>query len=144
MKIRHHLMLAMMLVLTALVGLFCYWSFDGILWNKILDKDEIVFTTTKSVYLSGDTVQATFSVCKNRLILPVIQWSLVDTYLRIYPSRRANKNALGCRQEMLTTIEKLPKGLPAETYHFSGTLVYNLNPIRQIIVPIITNEFEVQ
>lgn len=134
----------MLCVLGAIIALFTYWNLEGIFFHKVLDQDQITFQTTATVYKNGDIVSATFSACKNLDIAPSIQWSLIDTYLRTYP-RRTGKNTIhGCVKDKLTTIEEISPTLPPDTYYFSGTATYKLNPIKTITVSLVSNRFEVK
>lgn len=143
MRYYHYLIIFMMCLLAGIILGFLYWMFEGTIYQKVLDKQDIIFQTTKNEYRPGETVEASFTVCKFRSINPTIQWSLVDTYLRIYPSRHVNSNIVGCFKDKIVQIEDLPKNITPDTYHFSGTLVYQLNPLKQIVVTMRSNEFRI-
>lgn len=143
MKITHLVAFIMLGVLTLLVGLYAYWSFEGTLFHRVLNVDAIEFQTTKTEYTNEETVEGKFSLCKYRDIPPIVQWSLIDTYLRTYPARIASSNRVQCFDNTITDIEMISPTLPAGDYYFSGTLVYQINPIKKIVVPMKTNKFQV-
>lgn len=134
----------MLLILTGVTLLFSYWALEGVMFHKIFDVDKIVFKTDKEVYQNGETVRGTFSFCKNLEVDPVVQWSLIDTYLRTYPPRAIHSPYKGCVKDQITDIEIIAPNLPPDSYYFSGTATYKLNPIKTIVVPLITNKFEVK
>lgn len=124
---------------------FSYWSLEGLWFHRIFNTDTIEFQTTQKIYHAGDKVSGTFTVCKHFSgIKPTIQWSLIDTYLRTYPARIGTGTLTGCVKDQVANIEILSDTLTPDTYYFSGTAVYQINPIKQIIVPLLSNKFEVK
>lgn len=143
-SLRHFIGIGILTCLAFITLLCSYWSLEGIWFNKPTSKDEIIFHTTQDTYKSGELVHGLFSVCKKNLIRPTIQWALVDTYLRIYPAHEASTGKIQCYENTDFEIEKIPMGIPLGSYYFSGTLIYQMNPIRKIIVPLKTNKFMVE
>lgn len=122
---------------------FCYWNFEGVWYGKPLDVDKVYFKTTQDIYHPGDTIYAYFKFCKKRPLPAVVQWSLVDTILRIYPAKDSDL-AVQCYDNAIYPIEKLTDTIPPHSYHFSGTYLYQLNPLKKYVVPLISNEFQVK
>lgn len=144
MRGKHYFLIAMLLILAVLTGIFSYWNLEGVLFHRVFDTNEIILITTKNIYSQGETVQATFTTCKNLNVNAKIQWSIIDTYIRSYPPRQGKNSFIGCVENQLATLEILSDTLPNDTYYFSGTATYRLNPIKTIVVPLKTNSFEVK
>lgn len=144
MGILHRLMIVMFGLVLLVSGTFIYWNLEGVLFHRPLNHAMLMFQTEQEVYAPGDIVTAKFTTCKNTLAVPIVQWSLVDTFLRIYPQRVAATGKVGCYDNVATEIEKISPSLPDGEYHFSGTLTYQVNPLKTIVVVMKTNTFKVK
>lgn len=145
MKLKYLILVGMLCCLASIVIVYGYWSLEGVMFHKIFNTDEIFFQTTQGIYHPGDTVQAKVTICKYRSLTPTIQWSIIDTYIRAYPSRIGKNTINGCVKDRITTIENLSITLPAnDVYYFSGAATYQLNPIKKIYIPLKSNSFKVE
>lgn len=133
-----------MLIITALClfGLGYFTIFDGTITRKVITFESTELVTTQDVYRPGDVVQAPVSFCKKRPIIPEVQWSLIDTYLKLYAEESRGTPATGCH-EVIFDIEKIPADSYPGTYHFVGKLKYKANPFRTIEYVLSTNYFKV-
>lgn len=144
MKFKHYLLIAMMGCMAFIVLVSAYWSLDGLVFRRVFDRDQITLTTDKDVYKPGETVTASYSLCTNREIRVINQWSLLDTYLRTYPKHETETSSKECVVNKSIVVETLSVTLPEDEYVFSGTKTIVVNPLRSITVSMTTNKFKVQ
>lgn len=119
-----------------------YFLIDGTVVRPIIHFDgELV--TTRAIYHPGDLVQAKVRFCKYRNIPATVQWTLSNDRLTFYTPQVQSIGTTGCF-DRITDIEELsPRALPG-AYHFNGTLIYQVNPLKKVIVNIRTTPFTVQ
>lgn len=99
--------------------------------------------TNKMSYEQGETVYGTIKYCKNRNMPVSYQWSLINTYLKLFPEKTSNVPT-GCH-EVLTMIEEIPHDqYPDSDLYFETVLRYKLNEFNTIEIPIRTNTFRVK
>jgi hypothetical protein len=119
-----------------------YMLSDGIYFNPpLLLTGQGNVTTTQSVYRLGEDVEATITYCKNRNIGGIIDWQLVDTYVRFYPAQRADLPN-GCHSYIMD-LGRVPGDVLGETYHFTGLLTYRINSLTSVSYPLQSNSFRV-
>lgn len=137
------ILVGMVVCIGFIICLFSYWSLEGIVFHRIFDKDQIVLQTNQTIYHRGDIVMGTFTACKKSTVLPVVQWSIIDTYLRTYPTKKGVVSKAQCYINKTIEIEPIADSLPDDSYYFSGSATYQINPIKTIVIPLVTNRFEV-
>lgn len=119
-----------------------YFLLDGTVIRPIISFDGDLVTTQES-YSPGDTVQARVKFCKYRNVPATVQWTLSNGRLTFYSAHERNLGTTGCF-DRVTDIEELsPRALPG-TYRFNGTLIYRVNPLRNIVVNIQTTPFTIK
>ena len=102
---------------------------------------EITHLTTKNTWKPGEMVTAYVDIVKYRKEPGAIQWQLMDQ--RFYPYvKRYGVVPVG-HNHMVVEIEKIPLHVPPGQFHFSGTVTYKVNFLRDIHIPIKTNCFQV-
>lgn len=124
-------------------SLFIVWSvfIDGKMVRKPFVIENSMLQTDKETYRPGDMVYARMVFCKHRDIQGTVQWSLVDTYLKLFPPK-SGVVAAGCH-DLVVEVAKIPLDTYPQPYHFEGQLRYVINPFNDIIIPLQTNEFRV-
>ena len=132
--------------------LWLIWAtmIDGHIVNKPIvvydiqvDGETVQMVTDKLLYNQGETVRALIKFCKNRNTAAEFQWVLSDTYLKFFPKKTALA-PVGCN-EVLTDIEVIPLDqYPDTDLFFETVLVYKINGLNTVTVPIRTNTFRVK
>ncbi len=139
----HAVLISCLSIIAAAMLTAMYMLADGVYFHVPMSvpANDTVYTT-KTLYHPGDEVQATLSYCKTRDINGVIDWQLVDTYVRFYPASHADL-PLGCHSYSMD-LGAIPADITAETYHFTGVLTYKINSLTSVSYPLITNTFTVE
>lgn len=115
---------------------------DGTTFGKVIEFKNLTLETEKQIYHPGDTVRAYVSFCKYRDVVPKINDALVDDYLTLYDERYASSGVIGCKDNLLIDLEKIPMNEFPGTYHFNRTLTYPLLK-RNLVFQLQTNDFKV-
>jgi hypothetical protein len=102
---------------------------------------EITHLTVKSSYKNGEMVTAYVDLTKLNNEPGLLQWQLMDQRFYPYVSRRGVLPKGHLHQ--VVSIEKIPAHVPPGQYHFSGTVTYEINFLKNIHIPIRTNCFQV-
>ena len=102
---------------------------------------DITHLTTKTSYQPGEMVTAYVDISKYRKEPGKLQWQLMDQ--RFYPYVARNGVIPVGHHHMLVNIEKIPLHVPPGQYHFSGTVSYEINFMKNIHIPLRTNCFQV-
>ncbi len=144
MRSAYHVTLLLCLsIIAAAVVIGMYMLADGIYFGVPMSlKDGGNVTTTQSVYRPGDEVQATITYCKSSRLSGVIDWQLVDTYVRFYPAQHADLPE-GCHSYNMD-LGQVPSDVGADTYHFTGLLSYKMNALTTVSYPLVSNTFRVE
>lgn len=146
-RIHAHLFIAfclsVMLIGGAILTYFSY--FDGTIINPVVEiENPLALEPVKEVYKRGELVQFYISYCKFRPIRPVVQWTLVDTYMRFYPADYRGSEETGCKKRIATDLEPVARDATAGSYYFYGELRYEVSSMRTVIVPLKTKTFRVE
>lgn len=137
-----HVLAVLTGILAVIVFSFLFMELDGVAFRKPLSIPNAVLKTEKSEYKPGDVVRAYADFCKHRAIPAQIQWNLVDTYMKAYPSRELNF-PVGCKAGWLE-IEKIPKDSFQSHYKFYGTVTYKINFVNDVVIHLETTEFVIK
>lgn len=129
------------------IGEFIYEKIDGVYFNQPISiENNGELKTVKPIYHPGDTVEAMSTFCKNRNASGVFQWQLVNektSQLSFYQPQTSSLTK-GCYKDVVSIVGVLSlRALPG-TYHFNGTIVYKINELTTVVVPLSTNSFKVQ
>lgn len=146
MPTNHHIfnrtVCCMLAIITFFALVFSYFAFiDGSFIRPVIKISEL--QTTKDTYEPGDYVYVRTSYCKYRNIPALVEWILINSQLHFYTPEVRNIVEIGCKEKILLPVEKLPNMIEPGKYHFAGNLTYPVNPIRKIVIPLRTNDFEV-
>jgi hypothetical protein len=139
----HHLLVGMTAILLAAMLSYAYMIMDGVVYGVPITFDSTTLKTSKSVYRPGEDVQAVMSFCKRRDLEASTQWTLIDTYLKIFPEKKSQV-ATGCYQDKLVVVETIPLDTYPDTYHFDGYITYKINFFSTVRVHLQTQPFEVK
>jgi hypothetical protein len=88
-----------------------------------------------------ETINYTLDYCKNMNIPVTIRRKLKDGIIFTLPEITTGVNTIGCRVE--TYALEVPHSLPAGEYIMIIEYVYQVNPIREVVVTTHTEKFEV-
>lgn len=125
--------------------LFGYWYFlDGNIVNKVLSKqDNLTYHTTQDTYHKGEEIMIKSTLCKYRPLPATVTMFLTDTISLPYP-QKTNNLPTGCNTGKYGVVfAKIPSIAPAGSYHLEGSFTYQVNPVKSITIPFITNEFTI-
>lgn len=126
-----------------------YWAFcdmvDGKIYNPILEMGTRakVFThqTTKTAYRPGDMVYAHVMFHKNRNLVGIIQWHMINNQMTTFAPRNGSL-PIGVYDQVVP-VERIPDDVKPGEHWFTGTVVYRPNWIGIVEYPVWTNKFEV-
>ena len=131
-------------------SLFGYWYYiDGTLIRVplITYNDPMNLQVENEVYESGEALRVYVNYCKTRPAPVTVNWTLVDTIVRFYPSELF-EGAVGCvgtaEDPSLQYILRLPPDLPDGTYYLQTTTRIHINPIKDIVNEYKTETFTVK
>lgn len=145
MKTIHYAIIALLTLFALTLFTVGYLMFfDGKAINKIVEFDSTSIQTEFDTYKPGDSVRAYVSFCKYRPIIPEVEWSLVDTYIRFYQRKSNGTSSVDCFKDVLFDIEKIPLDSFRGKYQFSGKLYYKANVFRTVEYVLTTNFFEIK
>jgi hypothetical protein len=120
------------------IGMLCYWHFRE---YDILAPSTGNFTLEKTEYYQGEEFSIPFRICKN---LPIRERSIgrfIDGVIFSRPDIESNFK-VGCYDTYLTSVS-IPETLPAGTYKYEETIIYRVNPIKEVVYEFSTQEFTV-
>jgi hypothetical protein len=141
-KLYHGIIICALALIAFAVLDVIYMSSDGLYFNKPIDiKNGGLLQTTANTYRIGDEVQATLNFCKNRNIGGVVDWQLIDSYVRFYQAQRVSL-PLGC-YSVNEDLGLIPSDVHLGTYHFTGLLTFKINSLTTVSYPLYTNDFTV-
>lgn len=143
-RMKIHFSVWSMVIVIIGLGYLGYLRFlDGVVFGKVLEiKDPLTLQTTKDEYRIGEIVEAKISFCKYRDIKLVYQWQIVDGILITFPEKTTSLIP-GCR-DFVVPLEIIPHLiLQKDVAHFEGTISYEVNPLRMVIVRMKTNNFSI-
>jgi len=134
MKHSHAIFLIWSLIASfVVVGVMFYWAvIDGVYVNRVLNTDNITYTTDKTLYHVGEPLNVTADgLCKYRAVAAATYVNLVDTVY--YPYEVKHRSVpTGCPirpKDTPSVFVDLPKNITG-TYHLSGYHSYDVNPLR--------------
>lgn len=104
-----------------------------------LDKDGNF--VPKHTFYTGEQLTYAFEYCKTRNVPARMYGTYIDTVKIDMPVIEI-KTPLGCGKK-ISSYYKIPKILPSGKYHFEVELIYQVNPIRQVMVKYRTEDFEI-
>jgi hypothetical protein len=142
-KLYHGVLISCLCIIAFAMLTAMYMLMDGVDFNVPMTvKNNATLQTTKLLYRPGAEIEATISYCKNRNIAGIIDWQLVDTYVRFYPASHADL-PVGCHSYIMD-LGVVPSDVSSESYHFTGVLTYKINSLTTVSYPLTTNEFQVE
>lgn len=142
MKHHTHKLLIAMTILSLLGILWIIWAtlIDGIYMRRPLEVFGEI-QTDKLDYARGETVYGLIKFCKNRNMTAEFQWTLIDSYMKVY-AKRSGVTLPGCH-ETLMEIEAIPLDQIRGDAYFETEIVYKINAFNIVRIPIRTNVFNV-
>jgi hypothetical protein len=143
-KAYHVVLIACLCIIAFAILMALYMLADGVYFGvpMTLSSQGTTIATVRDLYHPGDQVDATINYCKSRNIDGVIDWQLIDTYVRFYPATNANLPT-GCHTYVME-LGKVPGDVTGDTYHFTGLLTYKINSLTTVSYPLQTNSFMVE
>ena len=80
--------------------------------------------------------------CKNTTVTPIVTRTFVDGIIYSVPEIVATNKEIGCRVQVVQMY--VPKALPSGDYHIEINYKYKVNPIRDITVTTVTDNFTIR
>ena len=146
-KTTHFVLLVNMAIIIAgsIIGLYWYFLAERILPVYTFYNDIQNLETDKDFYEPGDAIVVNSSFCKNRSGQVTTSWSLVDTYVRTYPTKHSqlDKGCFGVPEDQWVKIVDLPPELPAGDYFLQGVSSTEINPLKTVEYRYKTKPFKV-
>jgi hypothetical protein len=134
--------LCLSIIATAML-IAMYMLMDGVYFGvPIRLENGANVTTTAAVYFPGQEVQATLSYCRSSDLSGVIDWQIVDTYVRFYPASKMDLPT-GCHTFTMD-LGAVPSDVSSDTYHFTGVLTFKMNALTTVSYPLQSNNFTVE
>ena len=118
-----------------LVLLFSYWLIYPYKPLEVKEPIEIINHTIQS----GDNVLYEIEYCKNMDIPVTIRRRFVDGLVYHIPEFTTQMNDMGCREQIIAI--EVPKKLPPGEYKLYTEFVYHVNPIRDVVVKVDSENF---
>lgn len=120
--------------------------FDGDTLRPVLDSPRARFEyqTEHQTYRAGDAIRIkTAAFCKLRSVPGETNYTLEDHVLLPFLKSETN-TPTGCYEAgKLLKLVELPNFIGTDHYRIRGETCYQVNPIRKICYPFVTNTFEV-
>lgn len=120
---------------TLLIG---YW----LLWPVTIMTFTAPTVVDKQIYKPGDKIAYTLTYCKTNSQVGTVYRTLVNSTITTY-TPVTNNLPEGCRKTTRSDLT-IPDNADAGIYHLESTIVYKINPIRDVVVSWKTNDFEVK
>jgi hypothetical protein len=137
-------MLTVMLIVFILV-LGHMQFIDGTFYKPVLEDPPELLQTSRCYYRPGEMVWAKLDIKKNRDVLGRVKWNLIDNRLFQFNSRVVSLPAGD--YDVWIEVERIPRHLPNrsenEKWFFKGSVEYEINPIKSVVYPLRTTEFEI-
>lgn len=141
-RIYENLFVVFSLIILFGIVLFGYWYFLEPIVRPVWNVKVQIIKTEFLTYNQGDEIFANSpESCKLRDLIATRQIYLVNDY-KIELTAGPRNMGLGCRIK-LAEFAKIPDFAPAGLYHLEGKFSYQINPIKILDVPFVTNEFQV-
>lgn len=128
----------LLVVVLFLVGVILYWQ---IYPYNILEAKEGNYTLDKTVYKQGEDFDIHFKICKNMEIDEDVYGKFIDGVIYSIPENSSDFE-VGCYDTYISSVS-IPDNLPAGSYVYEETIIYRVNPIRNITYTFTTEQFEV-
>ena len=131
--------LSMITIVSALL-LGCVMIFWMVYPYKTIEfKDEKFYVSTKEVK-QGDAIKFVARYCKYTHLPALVARSFMNDIFYAIPYVTTNRPT-GCDDSVIAV--KVPQELPAGTYYLKTRYIYQVNPIRTIVVEMNTDDFTV-
>lgn len=131
-------------------AIFGYWYFiDGVYLGKVIDIsiDTQNYPTSKEVYRKGEMVKLLTSFCKYREIPATTYWTLVDG-AEVSLGKTESSAKIGCygkEKPFYYTAAKIPDGIELSgKWRLKGMIYWHINPIKDLVLPIQSQEFTIE
>lgn len=127
-----------LVVILIMVGVILYWQ---IYPYKVLEAKEGNYSLDKTVYKQGEDFNIHFEICKNMDIEEDVYGKFIDGVIYSIPENSSDFET-GCYSTYISSVS-IPDNLPTGSYVYEETIIYRVNPIRNITYTFTTPEFEV-
>jgi hypothetical protein len=132
-----HWWVGLNIVIIVVVGLVIgYWYFiDGVLNPVLLDKTDVMaLKTDRGVYAPGDSIVVYNAFCKLRPIIGTSAVQIVDGQVLQMRATEVNLpvGCYGVDKPFSGTATALPRNIGKGYWHLEWTIVYHVNPIKDV------------
>lgn len=129
------------IVLLLMLGAFsiiAYWELKS---YEVLTFSDGNYTLDKEVYYQGDEFRIKFKVCKYYDLQEHVLGRFIDGVIFSVPDVTSNFDT-GCYDTFLTSV-RIPTTLPGGKYVYEETVIYRVNPLKEVSYTFTTPEFTV-
>lgn len=135
------LIISTIIILLGSLIIFYLFIIDGA-FTPILDITDL--HTVKKVYMRGEPVSIVSTFCKSKTSPALVQWQLMDHTVTTFSPDTHISTKVGCFKDFVSTPVSIPiNALPGE-YYLQNTLVYEINPVKDVTYVLRTNTFIVK
>lgn len=137
------------LVIVFGIALFGYWYFiDGTFVNVpvVFQEDTQKLATDKAAYQRGQEIRVQLSFCKYSTAADVSDWRMEDGITIAFTQMTAT-TPVGCygaansKKPYFRLIGSVPEFVDDGVWHLAGTIRYQVNPVRSVVIPVRTVDF---
>lgn len=127
-----------LLFMLATFGLIAYWELKS---YEVLTFSDGNYTLEKDTYYQGDEFKIKFEVCKHYDLEEHVLGRFIDGVIFSTPDI-TSKFDTGCYDTFLTSV-RIPSTLPEGKYVYEETVIYKVNPLKEVSYTFVTPEFTV-
>lgn len=141
---KHHFLLAFhsLVFVAASLLYYNYLHLDGILFSPIVTYPTTQDQTENDTYHSGGDVSGIGTFCVHRDVEIEVNYFLVDTYIRSYPTRYLHFPK-GCYTDKSYEMIQIPPEAHSGNYHIEAQYTAHLNFTNTVQWTRVTNDFQV-
>lgn len=127
-----------LLLMLATFSVIAYWEFKS---YEVLTFNDGNYTLEKDTYHRGEEFKIRLKVCKHYDLEEHVLGRFIDGVIFSVPDITSNFDT-GCYDTFLTSV-RIPSTLPEGKYIYEETVVYKVNPLKEVTYTFKTPEFEV-
>lgn len=127
-----------LVVMLIMVGLIVYWNVKD--YEVIVPQDGN-YAIDKTEYHQGEVFNIHLRICKNMDFREDVYGKFIDGVIYSVPENTSDFET-GCYDTVISSV-KIPDSLPEGSYYYEETVVYRVNPLKEVTYNFRTPEFRV-
>jgi len=141
---KEKILISAMVIIIAGSAFLGYLSFvDGsIIGRPIEISDSLELETVQEEYGLDERIEVIMFYCKNRDIPGVMRWHIIDSFQIEYPPKIGTLD-VDCHREIIDIGRSPRSAIESKEVYLEGSIEYQVNDIRSIIIPLRTKPFKV-